>query len=95
MAVQDIKAGEEITVDYRTFRYDIPWDFVCRCRTNSCPRIVRSSVGGTPPKLAAEWARRMAPALAAARTAIQEIPLKAGQVDGVSDRRLDEPKQAQ
>ncbi|MDH6223819.1 MULTISPECIES: SET domain-containing protein [Streptomyces] len=93
IAVRDIEAGEEVTGDYRTFRYDVPWEFDCRCRAGSCPGTVRSSAGDPPGDLAAQWQRRMAPALAAARTVPQELPLRAGQVDGAPAGRPG-PKEA-
>ncbi|WP_030394681.1 SET domain-containing protein-lysine N-methyltransferase [Kitasatospora purpeofusca] len=89
LAVRDIRAGEEVTGDYRTFRYDEPWEFDCRCGAGSCPGSVRSSAGGPPAELAGEWDRRMAPALAAAAGVPQELPLRAGQVDGAPAGRRD------
>ncbi len=91
LAVRDIRAGEEVTGDYRTFRYDTPWEFDCHCGSAGCAGTVRSTGGAPPTGLAGGWQRRMAPALAVAATVPQELPLRAGRVDGAPlDRRAPE-----
>jgi len=80
IAVRDIAAGEEVTGDYRTFRYDDAWEFACECRTGACLGVIRSSPGACPPELAGMWRARMEPALARAPELDQEIPLRAGSV---------------
>ncbi|SDG02154.1 SET domain-containing protein [Sinosporangium album] len=47
IAVRDIHAGEEVTCDYRTFRYDDPWEFACACGSRECARVVRPGSGGS------------------------------------------------
>lgn len=79
VAVRNIKAGEEVTIDYRTFRHDLSWEFVCACGTPTCVGTI-SSADGVSASLAAEWQRRIAPALELARTLPQEIPLKEGSI---------------
>jgi hypothetical protein len=80
IAVRDIKAGEEVTIDYRTFRHELPWEFACSCGAPMCVGTVRSIAGPVPARLAAEWRQRMALALERARNIPQEIPLKGGSV---------------
>lgn len=80
IAVRDIKAGEEVTIDYRTFRHELPWEFACSCGTPTCVETVRFIPGAVPANLTDEWRERMAPALERARNIPQEIPLREGGV---------------
>lgn len=80
IAVRDIKAGEEVTIDYRTFGRELPWEFACSCGSPTCVGTVRSIAGPVPATLAAEWRQRMALALERARNIPQEIPLREGSV---------------
>jgi hypothetical protein len=80
LTVRDVKAGEEITIDYRTFLHELPWEFACSCRTPTCVGTVRSIADRVPEALAVEWRRRMAPALEQAGRLPQEIPLREGSV---------------
>lgn len=86
IAVRDIAAGEEITCDYRTFQYDLPWSFRCRCGNSSCVGLVASA-----PTLSAQtvagWLERLIPARAAAALVAQELPLVPGAVtDPIRER---------
>src|SRR5262245_25946217 len=36
VAVRDIRPGEEVTCDYRTFASDPDWVVQCRCETSAC-----------------------------------------------------------
>ncbi|MFJ5726877.1 SET domain-containing protein [Streptomyces paradoxus] len=80
IAVRDIRAGEEVTCDYRTFTADEPWEFTCRCGTPSCAGTVRTAADGAGEALTRTWRQRMEPALAAARTLPQRIPPRPGSV---------------
>jgi SET domain len=80
IAVRNVKAGEEVTIDYRTFRHDLSWEFACSCGAPTCAGTVRCVPGCVPARLVAEWQRRMAPALEIARTLPQEIRLRKGSV---------------
>ncbi|TAM54242.1 MAG: SET domain-containing protein-lysine N-methyltransferase [Paraburkholderia sp.] len=80
IAVRDAKAGEEITIDYRTFRHELSWEFACSCGTPACVGKVRSVAGSIPATLVAAWQERIAPALERARNLPQEIPLREGSV---------------
>lgn len=63
LAVEDIRAGEELTYDYRVFRYEPEWQFPCACGADRCIGTVRSA-RSIPAELAASWEARLAPALA-------------------------------
>lgn len=41
-ALHDIKANEEITVDYSTIEYVTLWDIPCRCGAKTCRKKVRA-----------------------------------------------------
>jgi D-alanine-D-alanine ligase len=43
VARRDIRAGEEITMDYATFYNESMDDFVCHCAAGECREIVRGS----------------------------------------------------
>lgn len=76
LTVRDVKAGEEVTIDYRTFHHELPWEFKCSCRTPACVGTVRPIAGRVPGALSAQWRRRMAPALEQAGRIPQEIALR-------------------
>lgn len=44
IAVKDISAGEEITIDYGLFYSSFPWKMTCRCRSSNCRQIVGSGI---------------------------------------------------
>ena len=62
IAVRDIRPGDELTLDYRTFCADPAWSFTCRCGAAGCSGRV-ASVASPPRALAARWRRRLAAAL--------------------------------
>jgi len=65
LAVRDIEAGEEITIDYRTFRHEPPWVVQCNCPSRHCAGAISPSPGQIADEVAARWVERMEPALAA------------------------------
>ncbi|CUU59687.1 SET domain-containing protein [Parafrankia irregularis] len=73
IAVRAISRGSEVTCDYRTFRYDPPWSFVCACGKPQCAGSVRSASLGMPAGLEETWARRVAAALRKAPAAPQPL----------------------
>ncbi|WP_329172997.1 MULTISPECIES: SET domain-containing protein-lysine N-methyltransferase [unclassified Streptomyces] len=82
VAVRDIRRGEEVTCDYRTFRYDDGWSFPCRCAADSCVGTLTSTAGEIPAELSRTWRRRLRPALEAAAVVAQETTVRAGDVNG-------------
>jgi hypothetical protein len=42
VAMQDIYAGEEITMDYSTTESDEDWHLICHCESKNCRGIIRS-----------------------------------------------------
>jgi hypothetical protein len=80
VAVRDIAAGDEMTCDYRTFRYDGPWEFACACGSPRCLGMIRSRPGEYPSELVAHWQQQLTLALPAAKMAEQEISLRSGSV---------------
>lgn len=46
VSVRDIRAGDELYVDYRTFADDPDWEMACRCETRGCTGAVRPADGG-------------------------------------------------
>ena len=43
VARRDIKAGEEITMDYATFYNEAMDDFVCHCGARKCRGLIRGT----------------------------------------------------
>ncbi|MEV0927706.1 SET domain-containing protein-lysine N-methyltransferase [Streptomyces spongiicola] len=86
IAVVDIRRGQEVCCDYRTFRFDEPWSFACSCGTPDCEGVVESSPPRIPERLADGWRTRIAAALEAAAGVPQEIMIRAGDVNGRSRR---------
>lgn len=41
-ALRDIKAGEEITIDYSTIEADTRWQMKCGCKSKKCRKVIRS-----------------------------------------------------
>ncbi len=41
IAMRDIEAGEELTIDYGTFIVNIDQDFICSCGSDHCRKIIR------------------------------------------------------
>jgi Proteins containing SET domain len=83
IAVRDIARGEEVTSDYREFRYEDSWEFSCACRSPRCVGVVRSTHESPPPQLQSEWLAKVHHAVAAARTVSQETPVLGGDIHGV------------
>jgi SET domain-containing protein len=44
IAVKDIHAGEEITIDYGLFYSSFPWNMTCKCHSSLCRKIVGSGI---------------------------------------------------
>ncbi|MER7937033.1 MULTISPECIES: SET domain-containing protein-lysine N-methyltransferase [unclassified Streptomyces] len=86
IAVADIRQGEEVCCDYRTFRFDEPWAFACSCGTPVCEGVVESSRRRIPDRLAQEWRTRIGAALEAAGRVPQEIMIRAGDINGREGR---------
>lgn len=82
IAVRDIQTGEEVTCDYRGFRYEQPWQFPCRCGTPQCAGTIESTKGWPAPTLIAGWISRLETALAAATQVPQETAVLGGDVHG-------------
>ncbi len=82
IAVRDIHAGEEVTCDYRGFRYEQPWRFRCRCGSGECVGTVESTGGFPAPALMGAWIARVETALAAAATVPQETTVLGGDIHG-------------
>lgn len=82
ITVVAVSRGDELTCDYRTFRFDDPWSFRCDCGTAVCTGSVTSSRGKVPPDLTREWRRRMAAALDAAGQVPQETTVTSGDING-------------
>lgn len=82
IAVTDIRRGHEVCCDYRTFRYDDPWSFDCRCGSPGCVGVVRSNGPCLAAGLACEWRSKISVALEAAALLQQVIPVMAGDING-------------
>lgn len=82
IAVRNIRQGEEVTCDYRGFRYEDPWSFRCACGTACCLGTVRSTQGPPDPVMARRWASRLDAALAAASGVPQETTVLSGDIHG-------------
>lgn len=82
IAVTDIRRGEEVCCDYRTFRYDDPWSFACHCGNADCAGVVQSGGPWPPTGLIHVWRARIAPALTAAALIRQVIPVVPGDING-------------
>ncbi|MFB7047495.1 SET domain-containing protein-lysine N-methyltransferase [Streptomyces microflavus] len=89
IAVVDIRRGEEVCCDYRTFRFDEPWSFACSCGTPGCDGIVESSRQRVPDRLADDWRIRVGAALEAAAAVPQEIMIRPGDINGRERREGD------
>ncbi|MDG6106944.1 SET domain-containing protein-lysine N-methyltransferase [Dactylosporangium aurantiacum] len=87
IAVRDIARGEEVTCDYRAFRYEDPWTFACLCGTARCTGTVSATVGEPPPELTESWSARLVPAIAAAASVPQETTVLGGDIHGVTGWR--------
>jgi uncharacterized protein len=72
VAVRDIDAEEELTVDYGTFYDDEAWSFTCCCGSDAC-RLTISSDDGAAAGRRASWAATVHPARA--RVALVPQPL--------------------
>jgi uncharacterized protein len=81
VAVRDIDAEEELTVDYGTFCDDGAWSFTCRCGSDGC-RLTISSDDGAAAGRHASWAASVGPARA--RVALVPQPLDVG-LTAISD----------
>lgn len=79
IAVRDIGAEEEVTIDYRTFRHENPWTMRCECDGPMCVGTVRST-DPVPDDLAFRWADLVAAALEVAPYLPQELPLRTGSI---------------
>ncbi|HZN75145.1 MAG TPA: SET domain-containing protein-lysine N-methyltransferase [Micromonosporaceae bacterium] len=84
LAVRDIRRGEEVTGDYRGFRYEDPWSFACLCGTARCTGTVSATAGEPPRELIAAWSERLRPALTAAPNVPQETTVLGGDIHGVT-----------
>lgn len=42
VALRDIKAGEEITIDYSITEIDKLWEMKCKCGSEKCRKVIRS-----------------------------------------------------
>ncbi|MDQ1041573.1 hypothetical protein QFZ75_008075 [Streptomyces sp. V3I8] len=82
IAVRDIRCGEEVTCDYRTFRYDGAWNFPCRCAADCCVGTVEAGAKAPSAELSRTWSARIRPALEAAALVPQETTVRAGDVNG-------------
>ncbi|MEU5554060.1 SET domain-containing protein-lysine N-methyltransferase [Micromonospora sp. NPDC047793] len=87
IAVVDIRKGDEVTCDYRTFRYDDAWHFTCSCNAPECAGTIASAPGGPPAAVSAAWRHRVNTALTAAATVAQETTVRAGDINGVRAAR--------
>jgi hypothetical protein len=87
ITVRDVSKGEEVTCDYRGFRYEDPWSFRCRCGTARCIGTVTSTAGPLPADLAREWSLRIGLALEAAPSLPQEITILSGDIHGTVTAR--------
>jgi hypothetical protein len=80
IAVRDLRRGDEVTCDYRTFRYEDLWSFECRCGASGCVEVVESSSGALPAELMSAWDAKVDAALTTAGTVTQEIPVLGGDI---------------
>lgn len=74
MAVRDVDAGEELTLDYGTFRDDEAWSFTCCCGGDGC-RLTISSDDGAAASRRASWAATVRPARAGVALVPQPLDL--------------------
>ena len=82
VAVRDIAKGEEVACDYRGFRYEDPWEFLCDCGSPDCVGPLRSTRGEPPAALAAMWSERLQRALTVAASVPQETTILSGDIHG-------------
>lgn len=63
IAVRDVAAGEEVTLDYRTFASDPPWEVACACGSPDCARVI-GPAHARPAAVEEKWSARVTRALA-------------------------------
>jgi hypothetical protein len=73
IAVRNIAAGGELTIDYRTLSAERGWRIRCSCGAADCARDIHATQVAPEP-LQASWTTRIGPALALVRDRTQ--PLK-------------------
>ncbi len=84
LAVRAIRRGQEVTCDYRSFRYEDPWSFECQCGTAQCTGTVSATTGEPPRELLAKWSESLLPALTAALETPQETTVLGGDIHAVA-----------
>jgi SET domain-containing protein len=82
VAIRDIRQGEEVTCDYRGFRYEDPWRFRCTCGSARCVGTVESTQGTLDATLACRWTEQLDAALAVATSVPQETAVLSGDIHG-------------
>jgi hypothetical protein len=58
--LKNIKAGDEITIDYSTTNIDKKWKMICHCKSKNCRKIIRS-IQYLPKKLFKKYKNKMQP----------------------------------
>jgi hypothetical protein len=82
VAVCNIDAGVELTLDYGTFCDDAPWRFACRCGSDRC-RMTISSDDGAAAGRRASWAAAVRPARARVELVPQPLDRELAAISGV------------
>ena len=42
IAIRDIKANEEVTIDYSITDDDVFWEMACKCKSKACRKVIKS-----------------------------------------------------
>ncbi|OZD03389.1 hypothetical protein CH275_16555 [Rhodococcus sp. 06-235-1A] len=72
IAVRDIEAGQEVTVDYSAFDTNETRSMHCSCRASAC-RIEISTLDATNPAMLRKWSEQLKPAVDAMRKVDQPL----------------------